>query len=181
MNMTKLDMNTNVEELIKSIRDFIDDTMGSDDFITSPIMYDKDKIQYKPSFAMITPHETEVGLAMRYMVTIDDLEYGRSTHNLGYVDVDYDTVEREMVEVDWEETELDFTSEEPYKINGENYLFVVDYPSTDCGGECHNVIRIRPSDGKYFKHTWSYDNDDYYTENDMEEVFPERIVTTKYK
>lgn len=68
----------------------------------------------------------------------------------------------------------------PFTINGETYLFVDDYPSHG-DGECHNVILLRQKDEKHFKFEWQYYRDEYYHENELEEVFPEKKVTVKYK
>lgn len=87
---------------------------------------------------------------------------------------------REIIVLD-KELWGDYTSEGPWEYKGETYLFVKDYPSHDCDGECHNVVVIRQSDEKYFQFEWQYHNDEYYYENELREVFPEKTVTVKYK
>lgn len=75
----------------------------------------------------------------------------------------------------------DFTNKGPWEIKGETYVFIDDYPTRDCDGECHNVIIKRESDQKYFKFTWQYYRDNYYYEDEFVEVFPETVTKTTYK
>ena len=87
--------------------------------------------------------------------------------------------EREIFKVS-EESLGDYTGKGPWEINGEKYIFVEDYPSHDCDGECHNVIIKRKSDKKFFKFNWSYDDGIYYYEDEFVEVFPVKINKTIY-
>ena len=88
--------------------------------------------------------------------------------------------DREIIILD-EELWGDHTNNGPWECNGETYVFVEDYPSRGCDGECHNVVVIRQSDEKYFKFTWEYSNHNYYFGDELTEVFPEKTVTVKYK
>ena len=47
--------------------------------------------------------------------------------------------DREIIILD-KELWGDFTGYGPWEYNGETYVFVEDYPSHDCDGECHNVV-----------------------------------------
>lgn len=86
---------------------------------------------------------------------------------------------REIIKIDKEIWD-DYTCEDSWELNGETYVFVEDYPSKDCDGECHNVIVERLSDDKTFKFTWQYYHDNYYYGDELTEVFPKTITKTTY-
>ena len=89
-------------------------------------------------------------------------------------------IEREIITLT-EEDNSDFTGRGPWTINCEDYIFVEDYPSQDCDGECHNVIMVRESDEKYFRFTWQYYHDNYYFDDELYEVFPKTTLKTIYE
>ena len=81
------------------------------------------------------------------------------------------------------EDEIDyFTSKGTWKIKGEVYNFVEDYPSRDCDGECHNVVVQRESDKKYFEFSWMYTySQNYHYEDEWREVFRKEVTTISWE
>ena len=89
--------------------------------------------------------------------------------------------EREYLTVP--EKEIDnFTGDGPWEIKDETYIYVEDFPSRDCDGECHNVVVRRVSDLKYFKFFWMYTYSQNYRYGETwKEVFPKTITTTTWE
>jgi hypothetical protein len=98
--------------------------------------------------------------------------------------VNSETTEREVVKVDMDNNEFDFTSKGPWEIDGHQYIFIEDKPSHDCDGECHNVIIKRTTDNKFFSYDWWWhpSSGDYiFEEEQLIEVFKKTTITVEYK
>jgi hypothetical protein len=90
-------------------------------------------------------------------------------------------MDREKIEIN-KKNWSDFTAKDVWLLNNENYVFIEDYPSRDCDGECHNVIVQRESDKKFFSYQWAYGDGNYYFEKQyLTEVFPTKITKIIYK
>lgn len=98
--------------------------------------------------------------------------------------VNPNTAEREIVKIDMENDDFDFTSSGPWEIGGHTYVFIEDKPSHYCDGECHNIIIKRIKDNKFFSYNWLWDpsSGDYiFEDEELVEVFKKTTVTTIYE
>lgn len=88
--------------------------------------------------------------------------------------------DREVISLD--ENFEDQTGYGPWEYEGEVYNKITDYPNNKCDGQGTDVIVQRVSDNKFFKFTWILSrSENYYMDDEMEEVFPKTITKIIYE
>jgi len=90
--------------------------------------------------------------------------------------------ERERIVISLDENFEDQTSDGPWEYEREFYNKITDYPNNHCDGQGTDVIVQRVSDLKYFRFTWILSrSENYYMDDEMEEVFPKTITKIIYE